>query len=259
MRWIKRAWRGEEKLWIVFWVYWVIASIIIRIIDKATGNTNTEVFTKLDFLETLYGLWLLVSLWRCAFNTKLKYLGYLVRLGCSLILILIIMVTIGDNYKGILSLGNKFVNESQCKMELVDYLSEGGKNKDDFMSRCLQKKSGTIKEDDSSLTQSELFSQSVMEQFAKCWNVPKDAVDTNNSVVLSVQLTKDANLVKVAIINDNGNYKSDPLFRVLADSAVQAVRRCSPLKNMPLDKFSVWEYMELRFEPRLKPTGTTKQ
>jgi hypothetical protein len=259
MNWIKRAWRGEEKLWKVFWIYWVIASIIIRIIDKATGNTNAEVYTKLDLLEILYGLWILVSLWRCAFNTKWKYLGYLVRLWCSLVLILIIMVMMGDNYKRILSLGSKFINESQCKTELVYYLSEGGKDKDGFMGRCLQKKSGIVKGGSNLLEQSEGFVQSIMEQFTKCWVLPKDAVDIDSSVVLNVQLAKDANLVNVTIVNDNGKYKSDPMFRALADSALQAVHRCTPLKNMPLDKFGVWEYIELNFKPKLKPIEIIKQ
>ena len=85
MQWIKRAWRGEEKLWVVFWAYDVIVFLIVKecIRTYAESSISNEgrlpiiVIFAIAFL--IYFIWLNVSLWRCAFNAQRKEWGYLVR------------------------------------------------------------------------------------------------------------------------------------------------------------------------------------
>ena len=35
-----------------------------------------------------------------------------------------------------------------------------------------------------------------------------------------------------------------------SDSALRAVHKCSPLKNLPIDKYGSWRAMELNFDPQ---------
>lgn len=83
----KRALRGEEKLWVVFWLWGVVlyvGSIAIGsavffskhglpIINPITGILGL-------ILILVYPFMFCWALWRCAFNTKHRVLGYLARL-----------------------------------------------------------------------------------------------------------------------------------------------------------------------------------
>ncbi len=91
----------------------------------------------------------------------------------------------------------------------------------------------------------------IMSQIARCWSVPAGAKDAYTLVVtLSVQLNQDGSLVAVALAKDQGRYGSDPFFRAAADSAIRAVKRCSPLKSLPPEKYGTWKDLELNFDPK---------
>ena len=71
----------------------------------------------------------------------------------------------------------------------------------------------------------------IQEQLLKCWNVPIALANAHGSgnVVPSVRmkLNTDGSLIgQPGVINSS----SDPLFRVAADSALTATRRCAPLR-----------------------------
>jgi hypothetical protein len=91
----------------------------------------------------------------------------------------------------------------------------------------------------------------IRSQFVKCWNVPAGAKDAENLiVVLHITVAQDGSVTGVQMARDQGRYSSDSFFRAAADSAMRAVRLCSPLKNLPPEKFSTWSDMELTFDPR---------
>lgn len=92
---------------------------------------------------------------------------------------------------------------------------------------------------------------SIRQQFQKCWNVPAGAKNAQNLVVtLSVELMEDGSVIKVELAKNSARASSDPTYLAAADSAIRAVRRCSPLKNLPAEKYSAWRYMELNFDPK---------
>jgi colicin import membrane protein len=69
----------------------------------------------------------------------------------------------------------------------------------------------------------------IQEQLLKCWNVPIALANSRAQVVPSVRmkLNTDGSLAGTpGVINSS----SDPLFRVAADSALTATRRCAPLR-----------------------------
>lgn len=90
----------------------------------------------------------------------------------------------------------------------------------------------------------------IRQQFIQCWNIPAGAKDAHNLiVVLDVRLAKDGGVISVDLASDTGRYYSDPFFRAAADSAMRAVQRCSPIKNLSPDKYDSWKYLQLSFDP----------
>lgn len=69
----------------------------------------------------------------------------------------------------------------------------------------------------------------IQDQLQKCWNVPIALQSSPRPVVpqLRMKLNTDGSLIGQASVT---NSSSDPLFRVAADSALTATRRCSPLR-----------------------------
>jgi hypothetical protein len=90
MRWLKRAWQGEERLWKVFWVYGVAVSCIgfftalaveigtamsTGVVGTPSESTCFFVYDAWLAVSSCYWVWIIVSLWRCAFNVKQRLLG----------------------------------------------------------------------------------------------------------------------------------------------------------------------------------------
>lgn len=92
----------------------------------------------------------------------------------------------------------------------------------------------------------------IRSQIAKCWNVPAGAKDAHELVVvLNLELTQEGALLKVELANvSKDRYNRDSFFRAAADSAIRAVKQCSPLKNLPPDKYNTWRMLELSFDPK---------
>ncbi|MDX1975406.1 MAG: hypothetical protein SFT92_06995 [Rickettsiales bacterium] len=92
----------------------------------------------------------------------------------------------------------------------------------------------------------------IRSQIAKCWNVPAGAKDAHELlIVLTISVEQDGTVTKVALANESKDrYSQDAFFRAAADSAMRAVRQCSPLKDLPPDKYNTWRDIELTFDPR---------
>ncbi len=89
-------------------------------------------------------------------------------------------------------------------------------------------------------------------QFVKCWRMPagaKDAEGLAARVRVSVSSSGEVTEVRLAT-NQLARYRSDAFFRAAADSAIRAVWKCSPLQNLPPDKYETWQDMELNFDPK---------
>jgi hypothetical protein len=75
-----RAWHGEEALWKVFWVYGVAASVtIVALYVVAFYDGRIALRQVLLPCFAAYTTWILVSVWRCAGNTKETLWGTLAR------------------------------------------------------------------------------------------------------------------------------------------------------------------------------------
>jgi hypothetical protein len=76
-----RAWRGQQPLWKVFWLYGVAASsvlIAVYLFGFLVERVALRQVVVLCFAP--YTAWILVSVWRCSHNTREQFWGLLARL-----------------------------------------------------------------------------------------------------------------------------------------------------------------------------------
>lgn len=87
-------------------------------------------------------------------------------------------------------------------------------------------------------------------QIEQCWNVPAGARDARDLVIrVRINLDPDGSLKGPPVILDRSRMDDD-FFRTAAESAVRAVRLCTPLKNLPTTKYDRWQEITLTFNPR---------
>lgn len=93
--------------------------------------------------------------------------------------------------------------------------------------------------------------QNIRAQVAACWNVLAGANEAQNMAVeLRLDLAMDGVVDKVELV-DTARYKrpGQQVFVAAADSAMRAVKACSPFKNLPTDTYQHWRQMDLVFDP----------
>ena len=78
MNQIKAAWKGDEKLWKVFWVFFLIVAITLGIVRFFNPYFLIQ-YEILVFAILIWAVWVHVSLWRCAFNARWSRWGYIIR------------------------------------------------------------------------------------------------------------------------------------------------------------------------------------
>jgi hypothetical protein len=107
---------------------------------------------------------------------------------------------------------------------------------------------------DASLPLSISEKDAITSQFVQCWRLPAgSANDYSLKVSIDVWLRPDGSVVKAFLTSDQrGKYNADSVFRAAADSALRAVHMCSPLKNLPVNKYDSWKEMRLNFDPSMQ-------
>ena len=92
-------------------------------------------------------------------------------------------------------------------------------------------------------------------QVYECWNVPEEASERNDMVVMvHITYNKRGNPALVDIPKRSSDrYKSDPIFRKVADSAMLAVKQCAPLKYMTIESYHTWRYVDIIFNAQATP------
>jgi hypothetical protein len=84
-----RVWRGEERLWVVFWLYGILLpfgfSLVLEVIPAALLGRFLITPQELFACWTILYFILLVPLWRCAKNVTHSIWTPLVR--CSVVLL----------------------------------------------------------------------------------------------------------------------------------------------------------------------------
>ncbi len=90
-----QAWRGQQPLWKVFWIYGVATSsvmIVFYVLGFYLDHVALRQVLLLCFAP--YTAWILVSVWRCANNTQERIWGLFARFltvawACNTILVVV--------------------------------------------------------------------------------------------------------------------------------------------------------------------------
>ena len=97
-------WNGKQKLWKAFWLIGFVLQFVLiiffgifNLIGIALGLTWSIKFI-IFLINIIYTIWVLVSIWNCAYNVKNKIWGDLSRVIVVLKVILLFLT-----YTGIIS------------------------------------------------------------------------------------------------------------------------------------------------------------
>ena len=87
-------------------------------------------------------------------------------------------------------------------------------------------------------------------QIFGCWSLPLGLpFDENLLVRIKLQLKKDGTIMKSEILDhERMNRPDQKFYKVLAESALRAVRLCQPLK-VPPTGYDKWKELQLNFNP----------
>lgn len=87
-------------------------------------------------------------------------------------------------------------------------------------------------------------------QIFGCWSVPLGLpYDQNLLVRIKLQLKKDGTIMKSEILDhERMNRPGQKFYKVLAESALRAIRLCQPLK-VPPTGYEKWKDLQLNFDP----------
>ena len=87
-------------------------------------------------------------------------------------------------------------------------------------------------------------------QIFGCWSVPLGLpYDTDLLVRIKLNLKKDGTVLKSEILDhERMNKPGQKFYKILAESALRAVRLCQPLK-VPSTGYNKWKELQLNFDP----------
>jgi len=87
-------------------------------------------------------------------------------------------------------------------------------------------------------------------QIFGCWSVPLGLpYDTDLLVRIKLNLKKDGTILKSEILDhERMNKPGQKFYKILAESALRAVRLCQPLK-VPSTGYNKWKELQLNFDP----------
>ncbi len=124
-----------------------------------------------------------------------------------------------------------------------------------------KEKEANIKKDDDEITQSSkknnfatglTLSQedALRAQIFGCWSVPLGLPYEDNLLVrVKLQLKRDGTVIKSEILDhERMNRPDQKFYKVLAESALRAIRLCQPLK-VPRTGYEKWKNLQLNFDP----------
>ena len=114
------------------------------------------------------------------------------------------------------------------------------------MSKTEEKKESNI---NSRLTLVE--EDALKSQIFGCWNIPLGLPYNENLLVrIKIKLKPDGTILKAEILDhERLNMPGQGYYKVLAESALRAIRLCEPLK-VPSDGYERWKELILNFDAR---------
>lgn len=116
-----------------------------------------------------------------------------------------------------------------------------------------EKKNATDKEFNKRMPLSLALKDIIKSQIYHCWhsNIVGAKNVENVHVILDVSLDEDAKVINVKIANQNQYFgEKAEIFKIMANSAIRAVNKCSPLKGLPKEEYDAWKNFQFDFDLR---------
>jgi len=124
-------------------------------------------------------------------------------------------------------------------------------NFDELMAKAIPSNRRTIGDPTKpiTMTQKDALQNEFNKAMQRCWNIPAGAKDAAALVITVVaSFAPDGSLISAK--SDDVN-SSDPFRRAAAESAVRALRTCSPYTSLPsIAAYEQWRDIDLRFNPK---------
>jgi hypothetical protein len=92
---VSRAWKGEEKLWKVFWIYNIVLSAVLSVAIEFIPVQIGAISYAVLFFCLAWAILISVALWTCAFNADWAGWGYLIRAMIVLAVVALVSIFIG--------------------------------------------------------------------------------------------------------------------------------------------------------------------
>lgn len=88
---------------------------------------------------------------------------------------------------------------------------------------------------------------SIRDKLTECWIIPEGiAYKEGFNIKINLLLSNKGEII-MADIADSNSYRNNMLFRSIADSAMRAVYKCSPLTGLPSEHHNIWREVTLDF------------
>jgi hypothetical protein len=89
----------------------------------------------------------------------------------------------------------------------------------------------------------------IKRQIASCWTPPSGGINAKEmTVVLKVELKQDAALENIKVIS-KPKTSNERMSKAAVAAAIRAIKKCSPLKNLPAERYDSWRELEINFDP----------
>jgi hypothetical protein len=72
-------WSGRGKLWKIYWLYGIAGGWVVGILSGILAGLSGVSIRAIMAVFLPFNIWVLVSIWRCAFNADSRTWGYIAR------------------------------------------------------------------------------------------------------------------------------------------------------------------------------------
>jgi uncharacterized protein YuzE len=90
----------------------------------------------------------------------------------------------------------------------------------------------------------------IKSRFISCWKIPPMiGIETEKIYsILRIKLDQSGSVMSIQVVNRQ-QYINNQFFDIISESAKKAVQSCSPVPNLPKDRYEDWKEIELVFDP----------
>jgi outer membrane biosynthesis protein TonB len=89
----------------------------------------------------------------------------------------------------------------------------------------------------------------IRRQIESCWTPPAGGMDAGKlNILLQISLERDGTVTSVKVL-EKPKTTNAQIASAATDAAVRAVKKCSPLQNLPEEQYETWKELEFYFDP----------